>query len=88
MHYDHAGMLHRYPGARFHLQASEMAYATGLCICGGPRRRGYELEDVVYPVRCVNADRVTFHDQTVEITSGLSVHRIGCHTAGQQVARV
>ena len=88
MHYDHAGMLHSYPRARFHLQDSEMAYATGRCMCAGLLRRGYELEDVVHLVRCVYADRVTFHDETVEITSGLSVHRIGGHTAGQQVVRV
>src|SRR3954462_68937 len=28
LHYDHAGTLSRYPKARFHLQESEMAYAT------------------------------------------------------------
>jgi glyoxylase-like metal-dependent hydrolase (beta-lactamase superfamily II) len=88
MHYDHAGMLHRYERARFHLQDSEMAYATGRCMCSRLMRRGYELDDVVHLVKCVYADRVTFHDETVEITSGLSVHRIGGHTGGQQVVRV
>src|SRR3954463_6817072 len=29
LHYDHAGNLDRFPGARFHLQDREMAYATG-----------------------------------------------------------
>jgi glyoxylase-like metal-dependent hydrolase (beta-lactamase superfamily II) len=88
LHYDHAGMLHRYPQARFHLQDSEMAYATGRCMCSRLLRRGYEVDDVVHLVRCVYADRVTFHDQNVEITSGLSVHRIGGHTGGQQVVRI
>jgi glyoxylase-like metal-dependent hydrolase (beta-lactamase superfamily II) len=88
IHYDHAGMLHRYPRARFHLQDTEMAYATGRCMCAKPLRRGYEIEDVVHLVRCVHADRVVFHDQSVEITNGLSVHRVGGHTGGQQVVRV
>ena len=88
IHYDHAGMLHRYPKARFHLQDSEMEYATGRCMCSKLLRRGYEVEDVVHLIRCVYADRVAFHDQTVEIAPGLSVHRTGGHTNGQQVVRV
>ena len=88
IHYDHAGMLHRYPKATFHLQDSEMAYATGRCMCANLLRRGYEVEDVVHLVKCVYADRVVFHDQSVEITSGLTVHRTGGHTNGLQVVRV
>jgi len=88
LHYDHAGRLDRYPQARFHLQDSEMAYATGRCMCSRLLRRGYEVDDVVHIVRCVHMDRVVFHDQSVEITSGLSVHRIGGHTGGQQAVRV
>lgn len=88
MHYDHAGALHRYPKARFYLQDTEMAYATGRCMCSRLLRRGYEVEDVVHLVRCVFNDRVTFHDDSAEITSGLSVHRTGGHTNGQQVVRV
>jgi glyoxylase-like metal-dependent hydrolase (beta-lactamase superfamily II) len=88
IHYDHAGMLQRYPKARFHIQDSEMQYATGRCMCTRLLRRGYEVEDVVHLVRCVYADRVIFHDQSVEITSGLSVHRTGGHTNGQQVVRI
>ena len=33
LHYDHAGTLAAFPNARFHLQAAEMAYATGPCMC-------------------------------------------------------
>ncbi|TIX39040.1 MAG: N-acyl homoserine lactonase family protein [Mesorhizobium sp.] len=88
MHYDHAGDLYRYPKAQFHLQDSEMGYATGRCMCSKLMRRGYELDDVLHLVKCVYNDRVTFHDQSVEITSGLSVHRTGGHTGGQQVVRV
>ena len=33
LHYDHAGTMSAFPKARFHLQAAEMAYATGPCMC-------------------------------------------------------
>jgi glyoxylase-like metal-dependent hydrolase (beta-lactamase superfamily II) len=88
IHYDHAGMLDRYKKAKFHVQDSEMAYATGRCMCSNLMRRGYEVDDVTHLVKCVYANRVTFHDQTTEITDGLSVHRVGGHTAGLQVVRV
>lgn len=87
-HYDHAGMLHRYPNARFHLQDSEMNYMTGRCMCHGPLRRGYEVEDIVHLVRSVHTDKVVFHDCTQEITSGLTVHKVGGHSNGLQVVRV
>jgi glyoxylase-like metal-dependent hydrolase (beta-lactamase superfamily II) len=88
IHYDHAGMLQPYQRAIFHVQDAEMSYATGRCMCSPLLRRGYEVEDVVHLVRCVHADRVSFHDEISEIVNGLTLHRIGGHTAGQQVARV
>ena len=33
LHYDHAGGLHLFPNAKLHLQAAEMAFATGPCMC-------------------------------------------------------
>lgn len=87
-HYDHAGMLHRYPKARFHLQDSEMDYMTGRCMCAPPLRRGYEIEDIVHLVRCVHRDQVVFHNGTQNITSGISVHRIGGHSGGLQAVRI
>jgi len=65
-----------------------MAYVTGRCMCSDLMRRAYDVDDVVHLVRCLYSDRVHFHDRSVEITSGLSVHRIGGHTAGLQVVRV
>ena len=81
-------MLHLYPKANFHLQDAEMSYATGRCMCSPLLRRGYEVEDVLHLVRCVYCDRVHFHDASVEITTGLTLHRVGGHTAGQQAVRV
>lgn len=88
MHYDHAGMLDRFKKARFHVQDSELSYATGRCMCSGLLRRGYEVEDVVHLVRCVYENRVAFADENVELASGLTLHRVGGHTGGSQVVRV
>jgi glyoxylase-like metal-dependent hydrolase (beta-lactamase superfamily II) len=88
LHYDHAGMLENYPNARFHIQDAELSYATGRCMCSPLLKRGYEEDDVVHLVRSVYRDRVIFHDGDAEITPGLSVHKIGGHTAGLQVVRV
>lgn len=88
LHYDHSGMLHRFPNARFHVQDTELAYATGRCMCSRLLRRGYEVDDVVHLVKCVYSDRLAFADENVEITSGLSLHRVGGHTGGSQVVRV
>lgn len=88
LHFDHAGTLDRFPKARFHVQDTEVAYATGRCMCSGFLRHPYDVGDVVHLVKCVYADRVTFHNQSAEITSGLSVHRTGGHSGGLQVVRV
>ncbi len=87
LHYDHAGTLSRYTNARFHVQASEMSYATGPCMCSKLLRRGYEVDDVLHLVRSVFDDRVSFAHGNCEITNGLTVHRVGGHTAGSQVVR-
>ncbi|WP_208247735.1 N-acyl homoserine lactonase family protein (plasmid) [Rhizobium sp. T1470] len=88
VHYDHAGMLDRYPRAQFHVQDTEMSYATGRCMCSNLLRRGYEVDDVTHLIRCVYGNKVTFHNETVEIADGLSVHKVGGHTGGLQVVRV
>jgi glyoxylase-like metal-dependent hydrolase (beta-lactamase superfamily II) len=88
LHYDHAGTLDSFPKARFHVQDAEMAYATGRCMCHGPLRAPYSVEDVTRFVRCVYHGRVHFHDGTQELAPGLTLHRTGGHSAGLQVVRV
>lgn len=88
LHFDHAGTLADYPQARLHVQDSEMAYVTGRCMCHTHLSDQFEAEDVVGMVRAVFAGRVWFHDGDSEIVPGLSVHRIGGHTAGLQAVRV
>ena len=88
LHYDHAGSLGAFPRASFHTQDVEIAYATGRCMCHGFLRRPYDVEDVVGFVRHVYGNRVIFHDGFAELGPGLTLHHIGGHSAGLQVARV
>jgi glyoxylase-like metal-dependent hydrolase (beta-lactamase superfamily II) len=88
MHYDHAGNHGMFPNARYHIQDREMAYCTGRCMCHDALRAPFEAEDVAVMLRRVFEGRVSFHDGTAELTSGVSVHLVGGHTNGLQVVRV
>jgi glyoxylase-like metal-dependent hydrolase (beta-lactamase superfamily II) len=88
LHYDHAGNLGLFPRARFHLQDSEMAYATGRHMAAPFFRHAYETEDVVTMVRLSHAGRIQFHEGEGEVVPGVTVHHIGGHTQGLQVVRV
>lgn len=88
LHYDHAGGLHLFPNARLHLQASEMAFATGPCMCHDTLRMPFTGDHVCEAVRRLYSGRVSFHDGDAEIAEGLTVHRVGGHSRGLQVVRV
>ncbi|MGH9680713.1 MAG: N-acyl homoserine lactonase family protein, partial [Candidatus Acidiferrales bacterium] len=88
LHYDHAGNLHRFPSAKFHIQDREMAYATGKFMCHALLRKPFDLESTLCMVRHVYEDRAAFHEDTSELAPGLILHRIGGHSAGLQVVRV
>lgn len=88
LHYDHAGGLARYPAARFHVQESEMAFATGPCMCNPDTRAPYTADHVCEMVRHVYAGRVTFHAGDAQVAPGVTVHRIGGHSQGLQAVRV
>lgn len=88
LHYDHAGNLPRVPGARFHVQSTEMAYATGAFMRHAALRHPYSADDVCELVRRVFDERVSFHDGISELAPGVTLHHVGGHTAGMQVVRV
>jgi len=88
LHYDHCGNYDTFPGARFHLQDTEMTYATGRCMCHQALRLPFEADDVVAMVRKVFAGRVEFHDGDGEIVPGVTIHHIGGHSKGLQSVRV
>ena len=88
LHYDHAGTLGAFPKAIFHLQAAEMQYATGPCMCESALQMPFTAAHVCDMVHRVYAGRVCFHDGDAELAPGLSVHRIGGHSRGLQAVRV
>jgi glyoxylase-like metal-dependent hydrolase (beta-lactamase superfamily II) len=88
LHYDHAGTLAQFPAARFHLQESEMEYATGRCMCELALQYPFTVDHVCEMVRHVYSGRVIFHDGDAQIAPGITVHYIGGHTGGLQCVRV
>ena len=88
LHYDHAGGLALFPDATLHLQASEMAYATGPCMCHDVLRMPFTGEHVCEAVRRLHGGRLVFHDGDGEVAEGVTVHRIGGHSRGLQAVRV
>ena len=88
MHYDHVGNFHLFDKARFHLQAREMAYATGKYMRYSKPGHSYHVEDVVGMVRLNFKGRVEMHEGMVEIAPGITLHPAPGHADGLQVARV
>ena len=88
LHYDHAGTLPDFSAARFHLQKSEMAFATGPAMLDAGERWAFSADHVCDMVRLLYDGRVVFHDEDGEIAPGISVHRLPGHTAGLQAVRV
>lgn len=87
-HYDHAGNFSRLPNARFHVQESEMSYATGRYMAHPVFNAAYEPDEVADLVRHVYNCRVSFHDGDSAVSDGLALHHVGGHTMGQQFVRV
>lgn len=88
LHYDHIGNFGLFPNAGFHIQETEMSFATGPCMCHPRLRHPYEVEHIVGIVRSLYEGRVKFHQGDSEVAPGLSVHLIGGHTLGLQAVRV
>ena len=88
LHYDHAGGLALFPEAHLHLQAAEMAYATGPCMCHDVLRMPFTAGHVCEAVTRLYRGKLTFHDGDAEIADGVSVHCIGGHSRGLQAVRV
>jgi glyoxylase-like metal-dependent hydrolase (beta-lactamase superfamily II) len=87
-HWDHAGGIEQFAHARFHVQAAEMAYATGPCMCFPHLRKPFACEDVTGLVQALYADRVVFHDSDAEILPGVQLLKFGGHSAGLMGVRI
>lgn len=88
MHFDHAGGIDQFPQATFHLQEAEMAFATGRYMGHRHFAHPFGVEVTCDMVRAVYAGRVAFYGGDAEIAPGVTVHRVGGHSAGLQVVRV
>jgi glyoxylase-like metal-dependent hydrolase (beta-lactamase superfamily II) len=88
LHWDHAGNILDFPGARLHVQRAELAHATGPAMCSPFLRRPYDLGQLHEWLHELYRGRVTFHDGADEIATGVSIHRVGGHTPGMQIVRV
>lgn len=84
LHFDHAGNLDRFAKAKFHVQDSEIAFATGRCMCEAHLRRPFDVEDIVTFVRHTYAERVTFHEGDSQLYPGISLHALPGHSMGLQ----
>lgn len=88
LHYDHAGGLHLFPNAKLHMQAAEMAYATGPCMCHDTLRMPFTAGHICEAVTRLYSGQVVFHDGDSEVAEGVTVHCIGGHSRGLQAVRV
>ena len=88
LHYDHAGGLHLFANAQLHLQAAEMAFATGPCMCHDTLRMPFTAEHICTAVKRLHAGRLSFYDGDGQVTDGVTVHCIGGHSRGLQAVRV
>ncbi|MEO0773204.1 MAG: N-acyl homoserine lactonase family protein [Pseudomonadota bacterium] len=88
LHYDHAGGLHLFPNATLHMQAAEMAFATGPCMCHDTLRAPFTAGHVCEAVRRLYSGKVRFYKGDAEVAEGVTVHCIGGHSRGLQAVRV
>jgi glyoxylase-like metal-dependent hydrolase (beta-lactamase superfamily II) len=88
LHFDHAGTLDRFPAARFHVQAAEVAYATGPCMCEATLQKPYHPDHVCSLVQKIYSGRVQLHDGDGQVAPGVTLHAVPGHTMGLQCVRV
>ncbi len=87
-HYDHIGGQALFPRAMFWVQEEEMRFYTGPLATQPAFRGSIFLPDILSIVENTYAGRVRFVDGDAEVMPGLSVHKIGGHTAGMQIVSV
>ena len=88
LHYDHAGGLDLFPNATLHMQATEMAYATGPCMCHDVLKMPFTAEHICSAVKRLYSGKVVFYDGEAQVADGVTVHCIGGHSRGLQAVRV
>jgi glyoxylase-like metal-dependent hydrolase (beta-lactamase superfamily II) len=79
LHYDHCGNLGRFPAARFHLQESEIHYATGRYMAYPKLSHSFEVEDVCDVVRLNYGRRIKFYNGDAELAPGIELYAARGH---------
>jgi glyoxylase-like metal-dependent hydrolase (beta-lactamase superfamily II) len=87
-HYDHVGNYALFPRATFYVQDTEMNFCTGRHVRHAAFRQSLEVDDIVALVRYNYEGRLRFVDGEQEILPGITVHKVGGHTAGMQIITV
>jgi len=87
LHYDHCGNLGRFPAARFHLQESEIHYATGRYMAYPKLSHSYEVEDVCDIVRLNYRRRIKFYNGDAELASGIELYAASLRLAWRRRCR-
>ena len=88
LHYDHVGNLALFPRATFHVQDTEVNFYTGRHAGLPAFRHSVEVDDICALIRLNYEGRVHFVDAAAEIVPGISVEKVGGHTAGMQIVTV
>lgn len=88
LHYDHAGNLHRFPNAVFHVQEREVIFATGKYVSHETYSHVYDINDIQTLVGLNYDGRLKFHNGTVSPIPGIKVTLVGGHAHGLQFVTV
>jgi len=88
LHWDHAGNVDLFKNAMVHLTDTEMRNATSQDMADPVINTYFLVDDVCTVVQRLFDGAVTFHHQDREIAPGVSLHKVGGHSAGMQVVRV
>ena len=87
-HWDHMGNLDCFPEATFYAQVKEMMFWTGPYSRYAAFNEVVETDDILGAVRLQLEGRLVLFDGSKEILPGITLERVGGHTAGMQVVYV
>lgn len=88
MHWDHVGNFDLFPNARLHIQNAELMHCCGKYMQYWPLRKSFRIEDVTSVLGRLYAGQVQVYEGEAEPCPGITLHHIGGHAPGLQVARV
>jgi glyoxylase-like metal-dependent hydrolase (beta-lactamase superfamily II) len=88
LHYDHWAGHSLFPGAEYWVQKDEVAFWTGRYASMPAFRGSANVEQLAKLVTLNYATRLKILDGDREVLPGITVHRVGGHTAGLQIVSV